>query len=107
MLVEYTIVITHQQQIGYSVANAPWHVFIPPSVKGVLTPSRSNKSLTFTVGKGLFPSSDGGIADTLQIPILRLAFSHLFGHPHLRYLPFGCTRLHRPESNMDWCKPST
>lgn len=69
MLVEYTIVITHRQQIGYTVANAPSHIFIPPSVKGVLTPSRSSKILEFTADERLFPSSDWGVPDTLQIPI--------------------------------------
>lgn len=69
MLVQYAIVITHKQQTGYSVANAPWHVFTPPSVKGGLTPSRSSKILEFTADERLFPSSNWGVSDTLQIPI--------------------------------------
>lgn len=114
MMVEYTIVTTHKHQIGYSVANAPRHVFIPPSVKGGLTTTRSSKILTFTAGRSPFPSSYWGIADTLQIPILHFAFSHLFVHPYLQYLPLGCTRHHRPESistganhphNLLWQQP--
>lgn len=69
MLAEYTIVITHKQQLATLVANTPGHVFTPPAGKGGLTPSRSSKILAFTVGKRLFPSSYWGIADTLQIPI--------------------------------------
>lgn len=72
MLVKYTIVITHKQQTGYSITNAPWHVFIPPSVKGGLTPSRSSKILAFIAGKSPFPSSYWGTADTLQIPTLHI-----------------------------------
>lgn len=69
-LEEYTIVITDKQQMGYSVANAPRHVFTPPSVKDSLTPKYKQQGLSnLRQRESPFPGSYQGIADMLQIPI--------------------------------------
>lgn len=56
--------------MGYSVANAPRHVFTPPLVKDSLTPKYKQQGLSnLRQRESPFPGSYRGIADMLQIPI--------------------------------------